>query len=77
MQPLSFDDSIGWRQATSSVSRSRPTSRSRISPTIRPPAHLYAAKFSAQYCVARALTDGALRIADFDDERIAEPTCAT
>jgi len=37
------------------------------------PAHPYAAKFSVQYCVARALTDGALRIADFADERIAEP----
>jgi 2-methylcitrate dehydratase PrpD len=36
------------------------------------PAHLYAAKFSVQYCVARALTDGALRIADFTPERIAE-----
>ena len=37
------------------------------------PAHLYAAKFSVQYCVARALSDGALRIADFEDQRIAEP----
>jgi 2-methylcitrate dehydratase PrpD len=37
------------------------------------PAHLYAAKFSVQYCVARALTDGALGINDFTPERIAEP----
>lgn len=38
------------------------------------PAHLYAAKFSVQYCVARALTDGALLLSDFTDERISEPT---
>jgi 2-methylcitrate dehydratase PrpD len=37
------------------------------------PAHQYAAKFSVQYCVARALTDGGLKIADFTPERIAEP----
>ena len=37
------------------------------------PRHLYAAKFSVQYCVARALLDGALRLGDFTDERIAEP----
>ena len=37
------------------------------------PGHLYAAKFSVQYCVARALLDGALRLGDFTDERIAEP----
>jgi 2-methylcitrate dehydratase PrpD len=36
------------------------------------PAHPYAAKFSVQYCVARALADGALRPADFADDRIAE-----
>lgn len=38
------------------------------------PAHQYAAKFSVQYCVARALTDGALGINDFTDERIADPS---
>ena len=38
------------------------------------PGHLYAAKFSVQYCVARALTDGALLLGDFTDERIAEPS---
>ena len=37
------------------------------------PAHPYAAKFSVHYCVARALADGALRPADFDDEVIREP----
>jgi 2-methylcitrate dehydratase PrpD len=37
------------------------------------PAHPYAAKFSVHYCVARALADGALRPADFTDDRIAEP----
>ena len=37
------------------------------------PRHLYAAKFSVQYCVARALLDGGLRLGDFTDERIAEP----
>ena len=37
------------------------------------PRHLYAAKFSVQYCVARAVLDGALRLSDFTDERIAEP----
>jgi 2-methylcitrate dehydratase PrpD len=37
------------------------------------PAHPYAAKFSVQYCVARALTDGALGISDFAQERIMEP----
>ncbi|MCC6177165.1 MAG: MmgE/PrpD family protein [Chloroflexi bacterium] len=36
------------------------------------PAHLYAAKFSVQYCTARALVDGALRLTDFSDDRIAE-----
>jgi 2-methylcitrate dehydratase PrpD len=34
------------------------------------PAHPYAAKFSVQYCVARALTDGALGISDFAQDRI-------
>jgi len=38
------------------------------------PAHPYAAKFSVQYCVARALADGAVKIADFDPARIAEAT---
>jgi 2-methylcitrate dehydratase PrpD len=38
------------------------------------PDHLYAAKFSVQYCVARALNDGALLLGDFTDERIAEPS---
>ncbi len=37
------------------------------------PGHLYAAKFSVQYCTARALLDGALRLSDFTDARIAEP----
>jgi 2-methylcitrate dehydratase PrpD len=37
------------------------------------PATPYAAKFSVQYCVARALADGAVKIADFDPVRIAEP----
>ena len=37
------------------------------------PQHLYAAKFSVQYCVARALADGAVRLSDFSDERIADP----
>ena len=37
------------------------------------PAHLYAAKFSVQYCVARALLDGAVGLNDFTDERIGEP----
>jgi 2-methylcitrate dehydratase PrpD len=37
------------------------------------PEHLYAAKFSVQYCVARALLGGALHLEDFTDERIREP----
>lgn len=37
------------------------------------PAHPYAAKFSVQYCVARALLDGSLDLAHFDDHRIGEP----
>jgi 2-methylcitrate dehydratase PrpD len=37
------------------------------------PEHLYAAKFSVQYCVARALLDGTLGLDDFTDERIREP----
>jgi len=37
------------------------------------PAHLYAAKFSVQYCVARALIDGAVTLGDFTDARIVEP----
>lgn len=37
------------------------------------PATPYAAKFSVQYCVARALADGSVKIADFDAARIAEP----
>lgn len=37
------------------------------------PAHPYAAKFSVQYCVARALTDGALGVSDFAQDRIMEP----
>ena len=36
------------------------------------PAHTYAAKFSVQYCVARALLAGAVQLADFSDARIAE-----
>lgn len=38
------------------------------------PAHPYAAKFSVQYCVVRALADGTLRLADFSDARIAAPS---
>lgn len=41
------------------------------------PATPYAAKFSVQYCVARALADGAVKIADFDPVRIAEPAMRT
>jgi 2-methylcitrate dehydratase PrpD len=37
------------------------------------PEHQYAAKFSVQYCAGRALTDGALLLGDFTDERIGEP----
>ncbi len=37
------------------------------------PAHPYAAKFSVQYCVARALTDGAVGVSDFAQDRIMEP----
>jgi 2-methylcitrate dehydratase PrpD len=37
------------------------------------PAHLYAAKFSVQYCAARALLDGDVGLADFSDERIFQP----
>ncbi|MGE3272415.1 MAG: MmgE/PrpD family protein [Chloroflexota bacterium] len=41
------------------------------------PSTPYAAKFSVQYCVARALTDGAVKIADFDEARISEPAMQT
>jgi 2-methylcitrate dehydratase PrpD len=37
------------------------------------PAHPYAAKFSVQYCVARSLLGGALRLADFAPDRLREP----
>jgi 2-methylcitrate dehydratase PrpD len=37
------------------------------------PAHPYAAKFSVQYCVARALLDGTLELGHFADARIGEP----
>ena len=48
--------------------------RSTIDLTDNPtPAHLYAAKFSVQYCLARALLDGAVRLGDFTDARIMEP----
>ncbi|MDP8921979.1 MAG: MmgE/PrpD family protein [Chloroflexota bacterium] len=48
--------------------------RSMIDLTDNPaPAHLYAAKFSVQYCVAWALLDGAVRLGDFTDERIKQP----
>ncbi|MFN8522736.1 MAG: MmgE/PrpD family protein [Chloroflexota bacterium] len=40
------------------------------------PRHLYAAKFSVQYCVARALLDGAVRLDDFSDARIFEPAAS-
>ncbi|MCC7370863.1 MAG: MmgE/PrpD family protein [Chloroflexi bacterium] len=41
------------------------------------PATPYAAKFSVQYCVARALADGAVKIADFSPRRISEPAVRT
>ena len=38
------------------------------------PSNPYGAKFSVQYCVARAFLDGSLSLTDFAEDRIHEPS---